>query len=252
MNIIPLQKVRAPRVMGAFAYHEAGHAVVAYEMNIHVDHVTIVPDADCDGACWISGRDYRNADPTHQAAVDLAGEAAERLSGMTGGFCYRAVRDVECMLRAYDIQHSVAASRGWTPIRLQEFRAKAHRDASGILLRRWGYVCMLAKMLLSRTRIDSTEIHALFRAPIGIGNAPVAHFQGLRCRAREFSLASTSNPRANPMSRVTPPEETLVAGSNRHRPHNDVFPRSRIGHDAPVYLSSAAAYPLLEVCVCPF
>lgn len=81
---------RPTAARSATAYHEAGHAVMAWKLGIALKKVTIVPDEDSAGSCYhakiVRGRYPECDDSPHTrirmeklAMVSLAGPVAQRL-----------------------------------------------------------------------------------------------------------------------------------------------------------------------------
>ena len=152
----------------ATAYHEAGHAVVAWRLGVAVRGVSIVPDEDTSGRCHhaalIRGK-YPELDDSlravvrmqKQVMVSLAGLIAQRIHSPRSVRRYHAHTDhraaVDVALHLTSSEEEASAFLKWLEIR------------TGNLLRaHWPMVDALSKELLARGSMRGKEVERLLLA----------------------------------------------------------------------------------------
>jgi hypothetical protein len=147
----------------ATAYHEAGHAVVAYRLGAEVRHVTIVPDhfsrghfahgdLFCARGC---GSDRANLE--RAIKISLAGPLAQQRFRRRS-YCHRNGRqDYDC---ATGLARYLAGSAGEREfLRYQERRTKALVDHF------WSDIERIAQALFERDELSGTEVKNIIEEP---------------------------------------------------------------------------------------
>ena len=160
-----------PAQRAATAYHEAGHAVVAYYLGQKIGRkgVTIVPDANFDGqvSLPVSSRGRPDIERTGRmrllakkhAVVSLSGIEAQRRYRPSSVRNYHASQDYR---NAADIiEYFCESSEELDPyLRLLHIRAKALIQSPAI----WGSVERVAAALLERNRLTGADLRSLIHA----------------------------------------------------------------------------------------
>jgi ATP-dependent Zn protease len=147
----------------SIAYHEAGHAVVAYRLGIEVEHVTIVPDHDsrghfvhadlfCAPGC---GSDRANLE--RAIKISLAGPLAQarllrRLDRRRGGR-----QDYDC---ASGLARYLAGSAGE-----REFLRYQERRTHALVDHFWNEIELVAQALIERDQLSGAEVKDIIEAP---------------------------------------------------------------------------------------
>ena len=148
------------------AYHEAGHAVIAYHVGVKIQTVTIVPDGEYLGLCRhakvIRGR-YPEADDSDRTRlrmekhgmIALGGPIAQRLYNPRSvrryhaSSDYRSVADVALRVSSGSTEQAEAWMT-WLEIR-----------TSDALRLRWVVVKALAEELMERRTVAGNALYAL-------------------------------------------------------------------------------------------
>jgi hypothetical protein len=150
----------------ATAYHEAGHSVVAWHLDVRVLNISIVPDEDSVGraqhAKLIRGRHPELLDSPRvrvamekQLMISLAGMTAQRqfkprsVRSYHGSKDFREVADIALHLNAISDDAATAF------IKFLEIKT---RD---VIRLRWPWVKVLVKELLGRNTIKGKEVTQL-------------------------------------------------------------------------------------------
>jgi ATP-dependent Zn protease len=149
----------------ATAFHEAGHAVAAWDLGFPPDHLTIVPTDTTDGML-----EYTN--PLHGLDLDfdesddamrrkecaimicLAGPEAQRLWRRRSWRARHGQSDIE---HAVDVASSIHRPGHEVEPYIEHCRTKTER----ILIDRWPIVERLAQELLSRRTMSGAEVAAI-------------------------------------------------------------------------------------------
>jgi hypothetical protein len=149
------------------AYHEAGHAVIAWHLGVRVRSLTIVPDeatlGRCHHASLIRGR-YPELDGSLGAVVkmqknimiSLAGPIAQHLYNPHSVRRYHTYADhtlaADLALQLTESEEESGALLKWLEIRTR-----------GILRLRWALVESLGKKLLDTGTMKGTEVGQLLQ-----------------------------------------------------------------------------------------
>jgi hypothetical protein len=161
----------------ATAYHEAGHAVMAFHLGVAPARkgVTIVPDGDASGRYHRGAiRDWKNSEWDSSAAahrrmentilICLAGPAAHRIFNPRGFRNYHTRDDYEIAADfALRMQGSVELMNAY--FKWLGVKTKA------IVKIRWRLIEALAKELLVRKKMSGTELTDFLRSTF-IGDVP--------------------------------------------------------------------------------
>ncbi len=157
------------------AYHEAGHIVVAWELGLHVQGATIVPDTEAGYAGrvtvpvedrvryadWVDENAYLYAHMVMSYAGMEAGEkyAGVSLPGMDIdlGFVgadsdYGQIADVILAIAGPDEQEQLETSEG------------ARRQARFLVETRWSQIGSVAETLVDRETLDERECREVLEA----------------------------------------------------------------------------------------
>jgi hypothetical protein len=162
--------MRDPRA--ATAFHEAGHAIVAWSLGVGVKGVSIVPDADSTGRCHharLFRKKYPELDDSLRAAVRMQKNVMIALAGLIAKGMYRArsVRHyhahadhataVDIALHLTSSVEEAAALIKWLEIRTRN-----------VLRLRWPMVERLAKELLSKDTLNGAELKRSLEVRIAV------------------------------------------------------------------------------------
>lgn len=147
----------------ATAYHEAGHAVVAYRLGAEVRHVTIVPDHDSRGHfahgdlfCAL-GRGSDRANLERAIKICLAGPLAQKRFRRRS-YCRRNGRqDYDC---ATGLARYLAGSAGE-----REFLRYQERRTHALVEHYWNEIELVARALLERDELSGTEVKNIIEEP---------------------------------------------------------------------------------------
>jgi hypothetical protein len=149
----------------ATAYHEAGHAVVAFEVGRGVQLVTIIPEGDAEGRVRkyrlrgfhpdyeTDGRTTRRLE--QEIMISLAGGLAEaRYKGHR-----RRLGDEKDLSHALDMASYVTGE----PEECEAYIHWLYLRTRNLLEVRWGIVEQFASELLARRRLSGREAKAVWR-----------------------------------------------------------------------------------------
>jgi ATP-dependent Zn protease len=144
----------------AVAFHEAGHAVVAYRLGVEVEYVTIVPDhfarahVALGDLFWAHGRGSDRANLERAIKIDLAGPLAEvRALGRRRG----GRTDYE---RASGLARYLAGAAGE-----REFLRHMERRIRALIECYWSEIERVAAALLERDELRGAEVKDVIEAP---------------------------------------------------------------------------------------
>jgi ATP-dependent Zn protease len=145
------------------AYHEAGHAVVAYHLGVEVQYVTIVPDHFSGGHFVYGdlfcdrglGSDRANLE--RAIKISLAGPLAQlrllrRLDRRRGGR-----QDYDC---ASGLARYLAGAAGE-----REFLRYQERRTHALIEHYWNEIELVAQALIERDQLSGPEVKDIIEAP---------------------------------------------------------------------------------------
>jgi len=156
------RRVAADRERRATAYHEAGHAVVAWAEGIRLRSVSIIPTDDTDGRVehvnqlWGSTIDSNRSDANRLKAerhvrVSLAGQLAQRKFDRRTVRKWHAQRDHESAVNV--LGHLVQSNR-----ELEAWLDLLSIQTEQLLKLHWQMVRGLAQELMKRNRMGGKEL----------------------------------------------------------------------------------------------
>ena len=143
-------------IFGLLPYHEAGHAVVAWSLNLHVERVSIEPKRHSLGRC----RHYAGGDNylLKRILVSLAGEAAaKKIDSDRGHLGTKRDRRIACRCALMIANRNKMAAR-------QLLNAKG-LEAQALVDRYWGAISDVASELDRRKHLTGRQTVKIIRQP---------------------------------------------------------------------------------------
>ena len=155
------------RARALTAYHEAGHAVVAWLCGVRITGITIIRTDDARGSCAHENllRGYSEYDGSDRmrmrieklVMIAMAGLTAQRFHRPRGVRYYHATSDYQMAVDlAFSVNGSSEATNAW--IKWLEMRTQ------GMLRRNWLWVTELAKQLLRSGTLNKNEVERVLQS----------------------------------------------------------------------------------------
>jgi len=164
-----VEQTEAAKDRAAVARHEAGHAVMAFELGAAVSHVTVrsSPELGFGGHCGIGqwNRALRAVQPDEIASLErtimilLAGETAERLGGHRHDRAEHDRAAIEEVLRCYP--HELHADER------DALMAWCTLHTTRRLARAWQAVIAIGMELLLAETLSGDRVRTLYEASLG-------------------------------------------------------------------------------------
>jgi hypothetical protein len=147
----------------ATAYHEAGHAVVAYLLGVQLGPVTIIPSAQFAGATGLTGYTREvSSDALEGALIKFKNSVKILLAGYWAQRMYnpRSLRKAHSMDDNAAIGQFVSAIEG-KPFEINSlpFLAEQHLEVRKMLSANWLLVEEFALYLLEQREISGQQAH---------------------------------------------------------------------------------------------